>query len=660
MRSFLVGVIALSVLFTASPAQASWLSRLPALKASDNDTTTPSKKKKKKKKKKGEATEAPSGGMGLDLSGGMGLDLSAPAKTEAPAKPAPAPGAPPASPSTTPAIPPPPALVGAPPPAAEVSKTAKPKDNKPAPTMTFEAIDVSGKSAERQKLDAAIKEFKDGQYEAASVALHQIMKDPKSADLQVEAQYMLAKSLYRLGMYHSALAQFREILAKGPSTKFFRTGLEWLFFIAHKTVNETVILEEVAKYANYEFPEKFRNEFRYLLAKYHFERARALEEVGQPDEAKKSTAEAMRLLALVPKGDVLYPRAKYMEATVAFKDGQFPQALDGYKEVVRVLNPRGSGQVDPQLRELAFMQLARTHYGHKQNRYAIYYYDKISRGSDEWLESLFEASWAHFRIGQYEKALGNLITLSSPFFRDEYFPEALILKAVTYYENCRYREARAILDEFEKTYQPVHDELEKITSQKSTDAAQIYDLLADVQKKAKTGQNTGTTTILQRILNLALTDKDLKHLNDSINELEGEMDALQSKHEVLKNSPLASDLLQELKTQRTALTQKAGLIARAKLENELAELKDELAKGLRIRFETAEREKVALEDELKEGGHRDVISKYKGTVAVSDEHRYWPFEGEYWRDELGTYEYTLTKGCRPQGRGANEQAAVSP
>ena len=31
---------------------------------------------------------------------------------------------------------------------------------------------------------------------------------------------------------------------------------------------------------------------------------------------------------------------------------------------------------------------------------------------------------------------------------------------------------------------------------------------------------------------------------------------------------------------------------------------------------------------------------------MNDERVYWPYEGEYWRDELGTYEYTLTKGCK--------------
>ena len=99
-----------------------------------------------------------------------------------------------------------------------------------------------------------------------------MMKDPKLAGLHLEAQYLLAKSLYRMGMYHSSLGEFSKILAAGPQTKFFKTSLEWLFFISHKTVNETVILDEIAKYANYEFPERFRNEFHYLLARYHFVR----------------------------------------------------------------------------------------------------------------------------------------------------------------------------------------------------------------------------------------------------------------------------------------------------------------------------------------------------------------------------------------------------
>ena len=110
--------------------------------------------------------------------------------------------------------------------------------------------------------------------------------------------------------------------------------------------------------------------------------------------------------------------------------------------MIRVTNPRSATAVpDWRTRELAFMNLARIHYEARQNRNAIYYYGKVERGGEQWLEALYEAAWAYYRIGDYEQALGNMITLHSPFFQNEYFPESLTVKAIIYYENCRYEEA---------------------------------------------------------------------------------------------------------------------------------------------------------------------------------------------------------------------------
>jgi hypothetical protein len=258
---------------------------------------------------------------------------------------------------------------------------------------------------------------------------------------------------------------------------------------------------------------------------------------------------------------------------------------------------------------------------------------------------MFESSWANYRVGQYEQALGNLITLSSPFFREEYFPEAMILKAVIYYENCRYRESSLILQDFERTYLPVHDQLEIITK-KQLDASESYGVLADVQKKNKEGQEKSETdVILERILRLALTDQDLKKTNDSILELEGEMDAFSDKGDTFRYSELTKQLLEGLKVQRTALIEKAGIMAKGKLETELSALKQLLANGLRIKFETVTKEKEFLEEQLKAGGQVSIVKKYRYSVAVADDQLYWPYEGEYWRDELGTYQYTMTKGC---------------
>ncbi len=549
---------------------------------------------------------------------GLGLDLTTPA--------------PPPAKTDLPMPPPPPSKKGT------------------APTTTFEALDVSGRTADRQRLEAANASFQRGEYDKAALAAWELMNDPKMAPLQLESQYLLGKTLYRMGQYHSSLGEFSQILARGQDTRFFSKSLEWLFFISHKTVNESVILDEVARYANAQWPERYQDEFHYLLARYFFVRGRALDTVEQKGEAAKSFEETRKLTAQIPKSDRFYAQAKYLEGLTWIRDRNAPRALEAMKEVVRVTRPASDrsaadAKIADATRDLAFIQLARIHYGARQNRYALYYYGKIERGKPDWLEALFESSWADYRIGQYEQALGNLITLSSPFFRDEYFPEALILKAVIYYENCRYAESTAIVQEFERRYKPVYDALDDLT-RKNMEAADDYAVLAEIQRKNRTAKKTGQAPdlILERVLKLALSDKDLKNTNDSIIELENELDGMKT-HPSLNNTELARNLQDILKKQRTALIQKAGLMAKAKLEQEQAELRTLLANGERIKFETTTKEKEFLEEQLQAGGRRAIIKKYKYSVAVNDDQLYWPFQGEFWRDELGTYQYTLTKGC---------------
>ncbi len=529
---------------------------------------------------------------------------------------------------------------------------------KAQPVMSFEAVDLGGKTADRQKMDVATNLFKEEGYDRAALAAHEIMQDPKMADLHLEAHYLLAKALYRMGLYHSSLVEFGKILDKGSHTPYFATSLEWLFFISRKTVNEAVVLETIAKYSNHEFPERFRNEFHYLLARYHFVRGRALDEVGRKDEAKKSFDEVRRLVLQIPQSDGFHSRAKYLEALAYYREQKFDQSQEALKQVVRltratVAETAADKKQADGLRELAFMQLARTHYEHEQNRYAIHYLKRIERGTSQWLEALFEASWANYRVDQYEQALGNLITLSSPFFRDEYFPEAMILKAVIYYENCRYRESNMIVEDFERLYGPVQEELARML-ERNLDSSEYYNVLAEVQKKnAQGGKKEPTDLILERVLRLALTDKDLKKTNDSILELEAELASLSEQSDAFRFSNLVKSLDEDLKTQRTALIGKAGIMAKGKLQFERGELERLLANGLRIKFMTDEKEKEFLEAQLKSGAKRDTLKNYRHKVAVADGELYWPFVGEYWRDELGTYQYTLTKGCIDRGDGTD-------
>ncbi len=52
-------------------------------------------------------------------------------------------------------------------------------------------------------------------------------------------------------------------------------------------------------------------------------------------------------------------------------------------------------------------------------------------------------------------------------------------------------------------------------------------------------------------------------------------------------------------------------------------------------------------------GTADPRSKFIGgllPLKVGQELEYWPFEGEYWEDELGGYVYNIESVC---GKGAN-------
>jgi hypothetical protein len=263
-------------------------------------------------------------------------------------------------------------------------------------------------------------------------------------------------------------------------------------------------------------------------------------------------------------------------------------------------------------------------------------------GGENWLEGLWEASYAHYRIADYEKTLGNLLTLQSPYFRDEYFPESWVLKAIVYYENCRYPEARKILQDFDSIYSPVFGELESFTgAQKRPEA--YFDLIDEAQKSTATDARSGT---LRKIMRLAFTDVNIKRLVETIGEIEAEMDVgIGERRPEFRQSALAKELGEALTAERDQLIQEAGARARQKLEYELDQLRTLLAQALRIQIEVSRKEREALEGSLAAGGQVEVVRDLQFSYAVSDEHLFWPYEGEFWRDELGTYAYTLTKGC---------------
>jgi tetratricopeptide (TPR) repeat protein len=577
----------------------------------------------------------------------LGIDLSAPPKEEK--KPAPKKGQPPA-PDEAPAR----------------------RERTQVPGLTLTPMDEAARAAAKARLDSAKRLLEEGATETAALALDQILREPALSSLHDEARYQRAKALARLGLGYSALAAFDDILERGVGGgRFFHSAMEWLFHVGRGLANEQPLLSRVARHAGKGIPPTYEDRVSYLLAKYEFERGRALLDAGRGADAKAAFGEARRLVAKVrPEptrtteapatkeaaatkdgppaagGRDVFARARFVDGLVLYAQADYEGATEAFKDVVRLTNPRRVEGADRELREVAFLQLARIHYQHRQNRYAIFYYGKMPWGGERWLEGLWEASYAHYRIGDYEKTLGNLLTLQSPYFGDEYFPESYVLKAIVYYENCRYPEARQVLDQFSRIYDPVYEELVRITGGRRTPDGD-WELVRDA------GRGQGAA---RKVAKVALSDQDVRRLAESIAEMEREADVgLGRRRPEFRDSALGKELAERLRTDRAALVAEAGARARAKLELERDGLRQLLAQALRIQIEVSRKEREALEGSLATGSQVEVVRDLKYSHAVSDEHLYWPYEGEFWRDELGTYSYTLTKGCKdrlPRSRTA--------
>jgi tetratricopeptide (TPR) repeat protein len=369
---------------------------------------------------------------------------------------------------------------------------------------------------------------------------------------------------------------------------------------------------------------------------------------NNPENAESAMKRALGFVDAVDSEFVLYAKALYLKGLIHYALGEFEPAVDAFRGVVRMTQP-DKGTVDnPKLREMAFFSLARIHYQFEQFRYAIFYYERIERDSESWLDALFEMSWAHFRLGEYEKALGNLVTIQSPFFIDEYYPESHILKAITFYENCRYPEAVAFLDEFKSRYDGVSAALETLLKEQQTPEALVAELErleGDVQ--AGKDDEARSLAITARILRFVLKDKRLSKFRAAIAEVDDELAALEAVPAPFAGSDGHTVLIDLVKARRAKLVQDLGALLQVEIREELQFLKDLQSKLIRIQFEIAKQQKIGLEATLRGESQAVELDDYEFTTATDDERVYWPFEGEYWRDELGTYEYTLTRGCRP-------------
>jgi hypothetical protein len=464
------------------------------------------------------------------------------------------------------------------------------------------------------------------------------------------AQFNLAKALYKLKFYQGAYAIFSEIADKPNHLKYNETLL-WLAKLATDLPEPADIIERVGKY-NEEHVSKFNNneqqdlfwQLNYLLGRYKYRN-------GQYPEA-------LSLFERVDRRSKYYVQAQFFGGVSNVQLRQSKPAVEAFQRILGAIE-EGDVEVEDEtrMRDLAYLSMARTFYSasvkldENTNQpiidstrlsAAVKYWNKVDIASEYWLDALFEESWAYFMAGDYSHALGNIHTIQSPYFPHSYYPEADVLKAVIYFSNCQYDDALTIVAKFRAKFVPIHDELVKIIDKFRKGANQeeeFYKFLKDVRDdKAKLNSK------IAPIVRTSLSDRQLLRNLEYVRLLDEEESRFKRSPGSFKSARVADLVKDSIHDARELAVRNAGDLARARYERNLKDLEENLRNGSKILVDITAAQRNMLDQEIEKGLVTPEESK-ANIVKPDEEHVIWPFNGEYWRDELGFYRQTITSKC---------------
>jgi hypothetical protein len=506
--------------------------------------------------------------------------------------------------------------------------------------------EMTAEAAEAKKLFDAQK------WDQAALALFSVAAGETKDDAgnQQLAQYYLAISLYRLKLYQASYALFSLVAETRDHVKFNETLL-WLAKLATQLPEPADIIERVGRYSDKEIA-SFDNEqqrelfyqLNYMLGRYKY-RNRQFED-------------AIRLFNKVKDTSEYYVHAQFFAGTSYVQLRKSVPAVKAFQRAASAVESGVKGIEDEaRVRDLAYLSMARTYYSASikldpetnapsvdstKLSAAVKYWNQIDSSSEYWLDALFEESWAYFMAGQYPKALGNIHSLQSPYFPGAFYPEAEILKAVIYFSNCNYEAATTVVARFNKRYVPIQDELKKVLARFKGEqqAEPFFKFLISVRK----GQADLPGSV-KGIVEGSLSDRQLLRNIEYVRVLDEEMSRFQQGSASFKSSALGTQVQEALKIARDLAVQNAGDLAKARYERNLEELDEHLRNGEKILIDITSAQRNELDSAIASNQVSKAESKIFGRVNPDEEHMLWPFDGEYWRDELGFYRQVVESAC---------------
>jgi tetratricopeptide (TPR) repeat protein len=481
-------------------------------------------------------------------------------------------------------------------------------------------------SAMKGQLSDALRLAQGGQYENAANALFSLGRRPELADERPQIKYILGTMLVELKLYQTAAFQFVDVI-RSKHPKYSKMAIEKLSVVADSLGDDTILNYAISRVDLNDFPGNLKDMIHFRL--------------GEIRMRNHEFAKASELFSRVHSGSSYYFQAQFNKGLAEMEAGQPAIAVGTY---TRMMEARTRAPVTDTNRVAAQMGLARSLYQKQDWEQAIEVYSQIPRDTLMWHDAVFEQSWAMLRAARFRSALSNFQTLHSAYYEDFYMPESLLLRAIVYLYICKYDEMEKVLSLFEKTYGPVRSKIGDFL--KSTNEASAFYAEIEKAQVIKTTDKSANLRLPYIVLRDVLDEGDVKRSMHYIDRLAQERARVDS-NRAFKASALGQYATKILANRSRNAKFAVGDMVKAHLQNMRVELRDLYEQAGFIRYEMINGRKESLKKKMagKDLGGAQIDDNIDREFYIQNGYEYYPFQGEFWLDEVGNYHYLGKQSC---------------
>jgi tetratricopeptide (TPR) repeat protein len=509
---------------------------------------------------------------------------------------------------------------------ARPAARSTPAKTQPSMIKSNQRSPVTGSASQRQ-LAEALSMVRSGQYQQAAPLLYSLSRRTDLTAERMQIKYILGVALSELKLYQTAAFQFVDVIRNGGS-RYVRQSIERLSIAADALGDDTLLNYAISKVKIDEFPENQKDVIYYRL--------------GEIKLRNGQFGEAVNLFSRVSPSSRYAANAKFNRGLALLESNRPAEALALFQSLNQ---NRSNASVTDVNRVASQMAIARTYYQMQEWDKAIDAYREIPRDSEYWHNALFELSWANLRAAKFRSTLSNLQSLHSAFYEDNYIPESLLVRAIVYLYICKFDETEKTLGLFEKTYGPVRSSITRFLETNRDPMAYFAEAERAyyIRKDKKPNQGMKIPYMAARaVLDEGNVKRAFQYLK-SLNDEKARIDSMPS----VARSPLGVYATKVLANRFKNSKVSTGELVKAHLQNMKTDLNDFFEQAGFIRYEMINGKKEILKKKIagKDIPKAAIDEKVDRVFYVQNGYEYWPFDGEYWLDEIGNYHYLGQQSC---------------